>query len=266
MHELEQVIHNIYAAQMRTQQDFMQSSLSVRQRANKAFDNSHLCTFWHPQKHVGVYYISLLIETLFWANSQRVSCTDHNNHLSLIKLQILVPWAGWRWSRWAFSLQCSQFVSLCQTDFFAVILHRHRKKDTISSMKTQHCDQNSVACLNSAVTIKKRCYEVTPLTSSKLYDLQSTVLIDRSSMLESSEDTASCLPPCTESERWSCCCCSCCCRLRLCWTSFCLDRCTSPWTHKLCCFLHTNIKHTPQTNCDIMFSRYNIQHPGLACK
>lgn len=47
------------------------------------------------------------------------------------------------------------------------------------------------------------CVRLTSLQlfSSKLYDLQSTVLIDRSSMLESREDTAPCFPPCTESER-----------------------------------------------------------------
>lgn len=132
-HELEQVTHNIHAAQMRTQQDFMQSGLPVRQRANKA------CVLCSIRQQSLTYFLtstktywcllSLLVNRNFvssvWANSLRVSCTDHNNHLSLITLQMLVPWAGWRWSRWAFSLQCSQFVSLCQTDFFAVILHRH---------------------------------------------------------------------------------------------------------------------------------------------
>lgn len=47
------------------------------------------------------------------------------------------------------------------------------------------------------------CVRLTSLQlfSSVLYDLQRTVLIDRSSMLESREDTGPCFPPCTESER-----------------------------------------------------------------
>lgn len=79
IHELEQVIHNMYTAEMRTQDDFIQSSLSVRQRANikRAFFESSVLFSDIHKKHIGVYYISLLIETLFPAfdliRSQHVS-------------------------------------------------------------------------------------------------------------------------------------------------------------------------------------------------
>lgn len=85
-------------------------------------------------------------------------------------------------------------------------------------------------------------------TSSKLYDLYMVVLIDRSSMLESRRDMTSGFPPSESGLRCCCCCsrlsCSCCRRLCLCWSSFCLERWTSPWTHKLCCFLHMHMQHT----------------------
>lgn len=90
-----------------------------------------------------------------------------------------------------------------------------------------------------------------PETSSKLYDLYMVVLIDRSSMLESRRDMTSGFPPSESGPRCCCCCCccsrlscSCCRRLCLCCSSFCLERWTSPWTHKLCCFLHVHIQHT----------------------